>query len=95
MKIEVIIEEQPREYIQHQPPEARKRFRETLHNLENGNVFPEPLDDELEGFYKIKVQRHRLILQTDAGASGPLWKVVFAERRAVVYELFTQILGLD
>ena len=95
MRIEVIIEEQPREFIQRQPPETRKQLRDALHAFENGKVFPELLEDELEGFYKLKVNRHRIILQSDAGDSGPRFKIVFAERRKVVYELFSQILGLE
>jgi mRNA-degrading endonuclease RelE of RelBE toxin-antitoxin system len=95
MKIEVIIEEQPREFIHRQPPETRKRFRAVIHALESSEVFPEPLEDELEGFYKLKVNRHRIILQSDTGDSGPRFKIVFVERRKVVYELFSQILGLE
>jgi mRNA-degrading endonuclease RelE of RelBE toxin-antitoxin system len=53
------------------------------------------LEDELDGFYKVKVNRYRLILQCEPGKSGPRFKIVFAERRNVVYELFSQILGLE
>jgi mRNA-degrading endonuclease RelE of RelBE toxin-antitoxin system len=95
MKMKVTVEPQPREFIHRQPPETRKRLREALRDLEDGKVFPEPLDDELEGFYKLKVHRHRIIVQSVAGESGPFFRVVFAERRAVVYEMFTQILGLE
>jgi mRNA-degrading endonuclease RelE of RelBE toxin-antitoxin system len=95
MKIEVIIEQQPRQYIERQPPDARKQLREVLHALESGEIFPEPLEDELEGFYKLRVNRHRIILQTDSSHAGPRFKVVFAERRKVVYELFSQILSLE
>lgn len=95
MRIEVIIENQPREFIQRQPPETRKQLRDALHALESGKLFPEPLEDELEGFYKLKVNRHRIILQSDAGDSGPRFKIVFAERRKVVYKLFSQIMGLE
>ena len=95
MRIEVIIEEQPREFIQRQPPAARRKLREAIHAVERGEIFPEPLEDELDGFYKLKVDRHRIIFQSDAGAVGPRFKIVFAERRKVVYELFSQILGLE
>ena len=70
-------------------------MREALHALESGESFPEPLEDELEGFYKLKVDRIRLIVQMEPGTSGPVFKVVFAERRKAVYELFSQILGLE
>ena len=95
MRSKVVIEEQPREFIQRQSPEARKQLRDALHALENGRVFPEPLEDELEGFYRLKVNRYRIILQSDAGDSGPRFKIIFAERRKAVYELFSQIFGLE
>ena len=95
MKTRVLIEDQVLGFIRRQPPEARKRLRETLRAVENGEIFPEPLEDELEGLYKLKIDRIRIILQSDASHSGPVFKAVFAERRKVVYELFSQILGLE
>ncbi len=95
MKIKVTIEPQPRQFIQRQPPEIRKQLREAVHAVERGEIFPAPLEDELDGFYKLKVNRHRIIIQSVADAEGPFFRVVFAERRKAVYELFSQILGLE
>ena len=78
-----------------QPPEARKRLRAAIHAIERGDAFPDPLEDELEGFYKLRVENCRLILKHESGDKAPLFKVVFAERRSVVYELFRQIIGLE
>ena len=72
-----------------------QRLRNALHAVEQGAVFPEPLEDELEGFYKVKVESYRLILASGTGKEGPCFRVIFAERRKVVYEMFSQILGLD
>ncbi len=93
--MKITLEPQPREFIQRQPPEVRKRLREALHALERKEIFLEPLEDELDGFYKLKVERHRLILQAASDKGGPFFRVVFAERRKVVYEMFSQILGLE
>lgn len=93
--MKVTVEPQPREFIGRQSPDARKQLREAIHALENDEIFPEPLDDELEGFYKIKVNRHRLIVQFVSSDDGPFFRIVFAERRKVVYELFSQILSLE
>ena len=95
MKIEVLVEGQARDFIRRQPPEARKRLRTAIRAITEGAIFPEPLEDELDGFYKVKVNRYRLILQSEPGRAGPRFKIVFAERRNVVYELFSQILGLE
>jgi hypothetical protein len=95
MKVKITLEQQPLEFIKRQPPENRKRLRDSLHAIERGAVFPEPLEDELEGFYKLKVAGCRLVLQSVTGEDGPRFRVIFAERRKVVYEVFSQILGLE
>ena len=95
MRLKITIEGQPLEFILRQPPENRKRLREALRAVERGSAFPEPLEDELEGFYKLKVERFRLILQSVTSRTGPGFRVVFAERRKVAYEIFSQLLGLE
>ena len=95
MKIEVIVETQPLAFIRRQPPDSRKKLRAAIHAIERGDFFPDPLEDELEGFYKLRVENCRLILKHESGSKTPLFKVVFAERRSVVYELFRQIVGLE
>jgi len=95
MKIEVIVEAQPLAFIRRQSPDARKKLRAAIHEIERGEAFPEPLEDELEGFYKIRVENCRLIVQHVAGEAGPFFRVVFIERRSVVYEMFRQIIALE
>jgi len=95
MKNNVILEEQVFLFIQRQPPETRKRLRETLRAVESGRIFPEPLENELDGFYKLKVEGFRIIMQAETSKSGPVFKAVYAERRGVVYEIFRQILRLE
>lgn len=95
MKNRVIIEEQVLLFIQELSPEKRKRVRDALHGVEKGTIFPEPLEDDLEGFYKLKIDRIRIIMQPDTSADGPVMKAVFAEQRKVVYEIFKQLLGLE
>ncbi|MGA9453688.1 MAG: hypothetical protein WBW41_20360 [Verrucomicrobiia bacterium] len=93
--MKVTIEPQPREFIRRQPPATRQQLREALHAIEREEIFPEPLEEELEGFYKIRVAGCRLIVQHVAGEAGPFFRVVFIERRSVVYEMFRQIIGLE
>jgi mRNA-degrading endonuclease RelE of RelBE toxin-antitoxin system len=95
MKIKVIIEEQPLAFIRRQSPDARKKLRTAIHAIERGDLFPDPLEDELEAFYKLRVENCRLILKHESGDKAPLFKVIFAERRSVVYEMFRQIIGLE
>ena len=95
MKIEVLVEAQPLAFIRRQSPDARTKLRAAIHAIERGDLFPDPLEDELEGFYKLRVENCRLILQHESGDTAPLFKVVFAERRSVVCEMFRQIIGLE
>jgi mRNA-degrading endonuclease RelE of RelBE toxin-antitoxin system len=95
VKTRVTLDDQPLEVIRRQPPHARGALREALHAIEVGKTYPEPLEDELEGFYKLKVSGYRMILQAVPGKSEPSFRVIFAERRKVVYALFSQLLGLD
>jgi mRNA-degrading endonuclease RelE of RelBE toxin-antitoxin system len=93
--MKVTVEPQPREFIRRQPPATRQQLREALHAIERGKIFPEPLDEELESFYKVRVENCRLIVQHVAGEAGPFFRVVFIERRSVVYEMFRQIIALE
>jgi mRNA-degrading endonuclease RelE of RelBE toxin-antitoxin system len=95
MKMNVIIEGQPLAFIRRQPPDTRKSIRAAIHAIECGGEFPVPLEDELDGFYKLRVENVRLILMHESGETAPLFIIVFAERRAVVYEMFKQLAGLE
>ncbi len=91
----VTIEPQPRAFIRRPPPATRRQLQETLHAIKRGKIFPEPLDEELDGFYKMRVENCRLIVQHVAGEAGPFFRVVFIERRSVIYEMFRQIIALE
>lgn len=95
MKIEVLVEAQPLAFIRRQPPDARKKLRAAIHAIERGDSLPDPLDDELEGFYKLRVENYRLIFKHESGNKAPSFKVVFTERRSVVYEMFCQLIALE
>jgi hypothetical protein len=95
MKIRVTLDEQPLAFIRGQAPETRRALRDALRNVESGKLFPVHLDDDLEGFCKLRVGVFRLILKSTTGTSGPGFRVVFAERRRLVYLLFSQIIGLE
>ena len=95
MKTRVTLDDQPLKFIRQQAPDSRRALREALHAVETGKTFPEPLEDPLAGFYKLKVAGYRMILQAVPGSAGPGFRVIFAERRTVVYVLFSQLLGIE
>jgi hypothetical protein len=55
-----------------------------LRAVEAGPAHPEPLEDQFDGFYKLKLGTYRLILQGGATSTGSGFRVVFAERRSQV-----------
>jgi mRNA-degrading endonuclease RelE of RelBE toxin-antitoxin system len=95
MKTGVTLDEQPLKFIRQQAPDSRRALREALHAVEAGKTFPEPLEDQLQGFYKLKVAGYRMILQAVPGGSGPGLRVIFAERRSGVYVLFSQLMSIE
>jgi len=95
MKIKVTLDQQPLDFLRSLPPATKRQVRDALHAIERGEAVPVALEDELDGFYKIKVAGFRLIATHLTDAAGPRYRVVFAERRPVVYVLFKQLLGLE
>jgi len=95
VKTSVTLDDQPLAFINSRPPEARRLLRAALRAVENGGRQPEPLDAEFEGFYKVKVAHYRLVLQPRPTESGPGWRVLCAEKRNIVYVVFTQLQGLS
>ena len=94
MKISLTLDEQPRDFLRRQPPEAKRALREALHAVEAGGLSPEPLEGELDGYYKLKVGGYRMVLEAVPGEAGPRYRVMFAEKRDVVYVLFASLFGL-
>ena len=76
------------------PPQTKKNLRAVLHALERDAYLIEPLENELDGFYKVKFEDIRLICQPAASPRGPVLNLVFVQRRATVYDEFKIILGL-
>jgi mRNA-degrading endonuclease RelE of RelBE toxin-antitoxin system len=95
MKRKVTLDDQPLQFIRRQPPETRARLREALHKLEDERLFPIALHDELDGFYKLRVDRFRFILHHVEFHDGPGFHVIYAEARSVVYELLKRSLGMN
>lgn len=73
-------------------PEPRVRVRRALANLERGRGDIKALEDDLAGYYRLRVGPHRLVFRYVVEPDVRHIRVVFAERRRVVYELFAQML---
>ena len=78
MKIEV--HERVRAYQRDLPPETRRTAKAAILALPQGDT--QPLVDELDGFYRLRVGRHRFIWHYQAGRI----RVFYAAPRKLVYE---------
>jgi mRNA interferase RelE/StbE len=82
MKKNVVIDEQVKRFIQSLSPEPRKALRRALNGLENEEGDVGPLQGELDGFFKLRVNSYRVIFfRPDCSTI----KCVYAERRREVY----------
>jgi mRNA interferase RelE/StbE len=89
-RVAVELEKQVVDFIRSLPPQPRQAIRRALRNLqlEQGDI--RALEGELEGFYRIRVQRYRVIFYYDAGDDQRVIRCVYAAARSIVYEVFAQ-----
>ncbi|MBI2926715.1 MAG: hypothetical protein HYY24_13545 [Verrucomicrobia bacterium] len=92
MKIRVELDPQVREFVRALAPEPRKRLREGLRGLEQERGDLKQLEAELAGYVRLRVGGYRVITRFYAEHGHRVARCVFAEKRAVVYELFSEIL---
>jgi mRNA interferase RelE/StbE len=88
MKIE--IEKQVLDFVGSLAPEPRRLIREALRKLaqEKGDV--RALEGELEGFYRLRVGRYRIIFSYRRDGRRQQIRCVYAAHRALIYEVFAQ-----
>lgn len=65
-------------------PEHRRELKRALVSLGSGKGDIRPLDDELQGYYRLRVGEHRIVFRYDS--AGEI-RCLFAERRKLVYDL--------
>jgi mRNA interferase RelE/StbE len=60
-RITIELEQQVVDFIRSLPPQPRQNLRRAVKNLQRENGDIRALEGELEGFYRLRVQRYRLI----------------------------------
>ena len=92
MKIRVELDPQVADFVRALAPDPRKRLREGLRGLgqEKGDI--KQLEADLAGYARLRVGGYRIIVRFFAQGGQRVARCVFAEKRAVVYELFAEIL---
>ena len=73
-------------------PEPRKQLRAGLRALAEGRGDILELEHPLDGFCRLRVGRYRIVFHYVDSGSSRLVRCVFAERRKLVYELFSDLI---
>lgn len=92
MKTRIELDPQVAEFVRSLAPEPRRRLRAALRGLEEEAGDLKQLEADLTGYARLRVGSDRVILRFYTNAGQRVARCVFAERRAVVYELFSEIL---
>ena len=88
MKVE--LEQQVVDFIRSLAPEPHQAIRRSLRNLQNEKGDIRALEGELEGFYRLRVLRYRIIFFYHVRGKSRSIRCVYAAPRGIVYEVFAQ-----
>ena len=88
MKIE--IEQQVRDFVASLAPEPRRQLREGLRKLAADQGDVRALEGELEGFYRLRVGRYRVIFSYRRAGRSQMIRCIYAAHRSLIYEVFAQ-----
>src|ERR1700758_5679085 len=89
-QVAVELEQQVVDFVRSLPPQPRQALRRALKNLqlEHGDI--RALEGELEGFYRFRVQRYRVIFRYDLRGDHRGSRCIYAATRSIVYEIFAE-----
>ncbi len=96
MSYRVTVKKQVMDFAGCLAPEPRRALRKGILGLEKERGDIKALTDDLTGWYRLRIGRHRVVFRYRRGMEI---ECVFAEERRLVYELFAaqivQILGSE
>lgn len=83
------ISDQVITFVRKQPPERRKALRTGLAELAKGKGDTLPLEENLSGFWRLRVGRFRVVFDYE---NSTTIRCIFVEERRLVYEVFAAML---
>ena len=92
MKARVELDPQVVDFVRSLAPEPRRRVRAGLRRLEEEKGDLKQLEADLTGYARLRVGSYRVIIRFYGDRGERVARCVYAERRAVVYEMFSEIL---
>ena len=91
--MKVNVAHQVSEYIKRLAPDSRKRLRRAIRLLEEEKGDIKALEDDLHGYYRVKVSSYRIIFayRGTKRSGPPEIDVLFCEHRNTVYETLSEL----
>jgi mRNA-degrading endonuclease RelE of RelBE toxin-antitoxin system len=93
MKTRVLVESQVETFVKSLAPDPRRRLRLAIKGLANGRGDIKALEGNLAGYNRLSVTGYRVIFRERSEQGVRIVDCVFAERRALVYEIFVNLLA--
>jgi mRNA-degrading endonuclease RelE of RelBE toxin-antitoxin system len=93
MKTEVRVATQVAEFVQSLAPDPRRCLRQAIKGLARGQGDIKRLEGNLAGYSRLGVAGCRVIFQERSERGVRIIDCIFAERRAMVYEIFVRLLA--
>ena len=92
MKTRIRVATQVEAFVKSLAPDPRRRLRLAIKGLADGRGDIKSLEGNLAGYCRLAVTGYRVIYKERAERGGRVLDCVFAERRALVYEIFARLL---
>ena len=92
MKTRVRVSEQVEGFVKSLAPDPRKRLRLAIKELARDRGDIKPLEGKLADYSRLRVAGYRVIFKQRAERGVRIIDCIYAERRALVYEVFLQLL---
>lgn len=92
MKTKIRVEAQVEAFVKSLAPDPRRRLRLAIRALAEGRGDIKSLEGTLAGYCRLSVTGYRVIFKERFERGVRVIDCIFAERRALVYEIFTRLL---
>jgi mRNA-degrading endonuclease RelE of RelBE toxin-antitoxin system len=92
VKTKIRIEAQVEAFVKSLAPDPRRRLRLAIRGLADGRGDTKSLEGNRAEYCRSSVTGYRVIFKERSERGGRVIDCVFAERRALVYEIFTRLL---
>jgi mRNA-degrading endonuclease RelE of RelBE toxin-antitoxin system len=92
MKTKIRVEEQVEAFVKSLAPDPRKRLRLAIKGLADARGDIKSLEGNLAGYCRLRVAGYRVISKERTERGSRVIDCIYAERRALVYEIFVHLL---